>query len=211
MLTGGANPDETLPMVVAIHGLGDDPRSFAGLVHGLAAKARVILPQGLSAHEPGWSWFSGHARDEDVAALSAGVREAADRIAGAVAELAEDRPTAGKPIVTGFSQGGILTFALAVHHPELVDAAFPVGGWLPPPLWPASKPARTPPIQALHGTADPAVEFAPTEQAVIQLKSLGFPVTLHAYPGVRHAIPPAMRAQLHELLRGAVSQAGTSD
>ena len=30
-LTGGAQPDEVLPLVVAVHGLGDRPENFRGL------------------------------------------------------------------------------------------------------------------------------------------------------------------------------------
>ncbi len=60
-----------------------------------------------------------------------GILRAAAALAAAIERVAAERPTRGKAIVTGFSQGGALTFALALHHPRVVGAAFPMGGWVP--------------------------------------------------------------------------------
>ena len=49
-----------------------------------------------------------------------------------VAKLAGKR----RPIVTGFSQGGILSFAMAARHPNEVRYAFPVAGSCPGPILP---------------------------------------------------------------------------
>src|SRR5262245_29161383 len=40
LTTGGANPSETLPMIIAIHGLGDRPEAFSELFSGFDVKAR---------------------------------------------------------------------------------------------------------------------------------------------------------------------------
>lgn len=204
---GDASPEDPLPMIVAIHGLGDDPRNFRGLLEGVEGPARLILPRAIDEWEggDGWSWFPVRARDGDPEGLSRGIENAANVVAAGIAELEKSRPTVGKPIVTGFSQGGMLTFELAVHHGELFAAAFPVGGHLPPPLWPekVDDPSAYPPIIALHGDADPAVELGPTQAAVDQLRGLGLDADIHVYPEVGHAIPPPMRAELHQLLRDA--------
>ena len=46
----------------------------------------------------------------------------------------------GKVVVTGFSQGGMLSYALALHHPELIEYALPISGMLPEVLWPTTPP-----------------------------------------------------------------------
>lgn len=207
-VTAGADPDAALPMIVAIHGLGDDPRNFVGLLADFDRPARLILPRAVDPWEggDGWSWFPVRARDQDPEGLGRGIASSADVIAEGLQELTKSRPTVGKPIVTGFSQGGMLTFALGVHHPELFGAAYPVGGWLPPPLWPqeVGDPTTYPPIVALHGDADPAVKIEPTRESVAQLQKLGLKAELHEYPGIRHAIPPSMRQELHQLLRDSL-------
>ncbi len=207
MVLGGADPETPLPMIVAIHGLGDTPDNFRHLLEQFPEPVRVILPRGIDPTDGGgWSWFPIRARDPDVEALSAGIGSAADHIAKGLRALQESRPTVGKPIVTGFSQGGMLTFTLAVHHPDVVGHAIAVGGWLPPPLVPESKDDATefPPIHALHGTADPAVRYEPTVAAIEALKTGGFSVELTSYEGVEHVITPPMRRDLYDRLTDAL-------
>ncbi len=208
LVTAGADPNAELPMIIAIHGLGDSPEGFQSLLADFDRPARVILPRALDPHEPGWSWFPIRARDADVEGLAAGIDHAADTLAPAIAELSKQRPTRGKPILTGFSQGGMLSFALAVEHGELFSVALPVGGWLPPPLWPKpdADPKLAPPIIAFHGDADRAVKLEPTEDAVKHLQSAGYAVQLEVYAGVGHAIPPDIRADLFDAIRSALDQ-----
>ncbi|MEM9459732.1 MAG: dienelactone hydrolase family protein [Myxococcota bacterium] len=207
VVLGGADPSTPLPMLVAIHGLGDTPDNFRHLLDGFGEPVRVILPRGLDPTDAGgWSWFPIRARDPNVEALATGIAEAARRVSLGLAQLQASRPTVGKPIVTGFSQGGMLTFTLAVHHPEVVGHAIAIGGWLPPPLVPqALDPERSyPPLHALHGTADAAVAYAPTQAAVEALAGLGLSVELTSYEGVGHMIPPPMRRDLYDRLTDAV-------
>lgn len=207
VVLGGADPSTPLPMLVAIHGLGDTPDNFRHLLDGFGEPVRVILPRGLDPVEAGgWSWFPIRARDPDVEALANGIAEAARRISAGLEQLQTSRPTVGKPIVTGFSQGGMLTFTLAVHHPQVVGHAIAVGGWLPPPLVPeALDPGQTyPSLHALHGTADAAVAYAPTQAAVEALAGLGLSAELTSYEGVGHMIPPPMRRDLYDRLTDAV-------
>lgn len=208
VVLGTTDPEQPLPMIVAIHGLGDAPDNFVHLLDELPEPVRVILPRGLDpVPEGGFSWFPIRARDPDVASLAAGIDRAAARIADGIRALTASRPTVGKPIVTGFSQGGMLTFALAVRHPDVVGHAVAVGGWLPPPLWPQAKAdGPRPTIDALHGTADVAVPYEPTQQAVQALQALGWTTTLTTYEGVGHAIPPPMRRDLHDRLTDALHE-----
>ncbi|MEZ4451232.1 MAG: dienelactone hydrolase family protein [Nannocystaceae bacterium] len=207
-VTGGADPESALPMIVAIHGLGDRPENFGRIFAGLRTPARVILPAGLDPSGDGFSWFPVRARSRDVVGLARGLKTAADRLAPFVEALPAARPTQGKPVVTGFSQGGMLSFALAVDHPALVAAAFPVGGWLPPPLWPEDPPpAGAPPIVALHGEVDAVVALAPTRDAVDRLRELGWDARLETYGAVAHQISAPMRSDLFRLVTAALGAA----
>lgn len=207
LVTGDAAATDELPMVIAIHGLGDRPENFAGLLQGLTTPARVILPAGLKPSDDGFSWFDIRARSRDVEALAKGIGDASDTLATFIDTVSAERPTLGKPIVTGFSQGGMLSFAIAAGHPESVSAAFPVSGWLPPPLWPEAGPKGAPtPVVALHGDADNAVLIEPTRLAVDRLQELGYPVELREYPEVRHQITAEMRTVLWSLLRTATEE-----
>lgn len=208
-ILGDAKPDDALPMIVAIHGLGDDPDNFAHLFDTYGGTARLILPQGVDETDNGgWSWFPVRARSSDVEGLARGIDASADKIAAAIDVLLAKRPTVGAPIVTGFSQGGMLAFTLAIEHPDQVGFAIPIGGWLPPPLWPEAGPSDAhPKVVALHGTADNAVRHEPTKDAVEALVAKGYAVELMSYEGVRHAIPPQERTDLFDLLDDALAAA----
>jgi phospholipase/carboxylesterase len=198
VITGGAAAEDPLPMVVAIHGLGDDPRAFAALFDGFPHRARVILPRGIETFEEGgWAWFPIRARDLAPVDLARSLEGAARRVDAAVVELQRTRPTLGKPIVTGFSQGGMMSFALAILHPEHYAAARPIGGWLPPLLWPEQPTAISyPPIVAWHGGEDTIVPLEPTREAVETLRAAGLAVELRVEDGVGHTITPTMQRDL---------------
>ena len=184
-----------MPLVVAIHGMGDTPEHFARVFDGFPVAARFVFPRAPSPYGGGFSWFHYPPTSQDE--LASGVAAAADQVAALLVDLRRTRPTTGAPIVTGFSQGGFLSFAVAVRHPDVVAAAFPVSGSLPTALWPAALPdAAPPPIFALHGDADPVVKIEPTRAAVAHLRAIGWPVELHQHAGVGHTIDAATRTEL---------------
>lgn len=207
LVTGGAKAADRLPLIVAMHGLGDRPESFVGLVDRFDSPARIVLPRAPDAYSDGFSWFE-YRDGMDEVRIARGVERAVEKLARAITQIARERPTRGKPIVTGFSQGGILSFALAVRHPELVGAAYPISGELPAPLLDQAADAGTfPPITALHGTADSRIPFARAERSVAALTKRGIAVELKAYAGVSHTISPDMQRALFQLLAAACAKA----
>lgn len=205
-VTGGAGARDALPMIVAIHGLGDRPESLLAALRGFDTPARLIAPRGIQPFSDGYSWFPlrGDLAGEEV---GRGISSAAEGIAALIRRLEAERPTRGKAIVTGFSQGGALTLALATQHPEIVGAAFPIGGWMPPSTAPAAV-AGLPPIVALHGDADTRVPIGPTRDAIAALASRGARAELVAYPGVGHTITAEMRRDLERMIREAIARSG---
>jgi phospholipase/carboxylesterase len=199
-MTGGARPDERVPMIVALHPMGGDPADFLPLLRRYRRRARLILPYG---HPSGgmYIWYD-FGRD-DVAGTR--VTREADRIAGALTALVAARPTIGKPLVTGFSQGGIMTFALAVTHPEALAAAFPISGLLPPSLYPSAalssqppRPATLPPVAAFHGASDLAVPTQGARASIAELQRAGYTAELREYAGVEHDISDEEDAEILE-------------
>ena len=209
-ITGGAAAEDALPLVIGIHGHGDKPESYSGLFEGFPAKARFVFPYG-DPHGEGFSWFAVSPRFNPDS-LAAGTERAGHRLAAMIAALTTARPTVGRPIVTGFSQGGILGYTLAVLHPESLGEAFPVSGLLAPPHWPSTwavgkTQAR---IEAFHGDADPVVPIAVDRQGAARLRAVGFSVELHEYPGVVHTVSAEMRRDLHAAVGGAVRRAAAA-
>ncbi|MBI4820908.1 MAG: dienelactone hydrolase family protein [Deltaproteobacteria bacterium] len=204
-VTAGADPSTRLPMIVAIHGLGDRPDQFAKLFDGYQRPARIILPRAPLPWQGGFAWFPFRVRDQDESQLAAGIEDAADRVSALIEALVRERPTLGRPVITGFSQGGMTTFRVAAERPELIRAALPIGGLLPPALFPTASRATKPRIRGFHGEVDPAVPLAGARQAIQAFQAAGYSAVLLEYPNTGHFIPPAMRADLMNALAAATA------
>lgn len=207
LIRGNASADETLPMLIVIHGLGDKPsRDWLSAIDlDPQLKARMILPQAPTPYGQGFAWFPYRLRDQDDSSLAEGISHAEAGLTRAIEQLTRMRPTRGRVIVCGFSQGGMLSFALALAHPQLFQQALPISGRLPEALWPARKPqGYVPAIVALHGNADPVVSFDADAKLVQHLRDLQFPAEIAAYEGVGHHISQAMSARLRAELSSAV-------
>ena len=217
--TGGAGSDGAadLPLIIAIHGLGDRPESFIRLFDGFEVPARIVVPRAPTGWGPGYSWFplpSSEAGSRER--FENGLIDSAARIAELIAALSSQSGGAARPVVvTGFSQGGMLSFAVAALHPRSVNAAFPVAGLLPPDVGPrqsiAADPtgdaANLPTVEALHGDADRRVPVSGAESTVQRLRAAGYRASVRLYPGVGHTISAAMRKDLFDSLGRSLTEA----
>lgn len=211
VLSGGARADQRLPMLVAVHGLGDSPQGFATMWKELPVAARIILPQAPRPYGRGYSWFS---MDEDDQQRAASLHEDAGLLVELISGLRQSRPTVGRPVLTGFSQGGMLTFAVAVLYPRSLEAAFPVGGLLPMGLLQSGlvrsgspSAVRYPTIVAFHGSNDTRVPISRARDTIDALTAWGLQARLREYPGVGHAISARMRRELFEEISHALPTA----
>jgi phospholipase/carboxylesterase len=203
--TLGGRDDEPLPWIVAIHGLGDTPEAFVGLLDGVPLRAHVLAPRALYPYGRGFDWFRQRVTG-DPERLAEAVNDAAERLVKWIDVRAREEQNVGRPVVLGFSQGGILTFALAVQHPEVFRAAAALGGQLPRPLWPSTKPNVALPLLALHGSDDRTVPVAPTRALTAHLDELGYQVVLLEFPGVAHRVPLEMQTRLVDFIARELDQ-----
>jgi phospholipase/carboxylesterase len=209
IVRGGAGADDTLPLLIVIHGLGDHPHPdwLYAIDLDPKLKARMILPQAPTPYGRGFAWFPYRFGDRNDVALAGGISEAEARLAQLIEALRAQRPTRGRAVVCGFSQGGMLSYALALAHPELVSFALPISGELPSPMWPAGRPKRgaSPKIVALHGTTDTVVSFEADDAFAQHLRGKGYPITLLPFEGVGHHISEAMSARAKTELSAAIA------
>ncbi len=202
-LAAGATAGARLPLLIALHGLGDTPENFAPLFDGLRTPARVLVLRAPTRFGDGWSWFAARATASEDA-WRAGMDAAATALLERVRALAADPRTCGAPVLTGFSQGGMLTFALAARDAPLTRA-LPVGGMLPAALYPRARPRV--PVEAFHGGADTRVLFHDAHDTVGAFLRLGANAVLHPYPDVEHTIDPTERADLLASIDRALREA----
>lgn len=168
--------DDKSPLVVAMHGMGDSNVNFSRAFADFPGKAELLFPRGPLAHGDGFAWYP-RVYDDDVQANA--IRDADATLWPAVMKHAHGRPI----IVTGFSQGAVMSYALAALHPHDIVHAFPIAGRLPVPLLPTHAAA---PITAFHGTADTMIPIDTDRETNTAFKTAGGPTELREYPGVEH-------------------------
>jgi phospholipase/carboxylesterase len=180
------------PLVVAMHGMGDVPFNFSRAWADFPGTAELLFPRGPLTHDDGFAWYE----PGDDALSARQVRDADAQLWPAIVKHAHGRPI----IVTGFSQGGVMSYALAALHPHDIVHAFPVSGRLPDPLLPTAAAA---PITAFHGTADPIIPIEMDRSVSAAFKAAGGPTELREYEGVKHrfvAMEPDIFAAIVEAL-----------
>ncbi len=180
--TGGAKLTESLPIVVFFHSLGSKPEGFVKFFDGISQKARIVLPRGRESYGSGPAWWTLRSKTEDQDTLAAQMGSEGAAMAEFVEEANRCLGGVGKPVITGHSQGGMMTYAVAAAAPGAVRAAVPVSGWLPTKLWPRA----LPPTYAIHGTADKTVDYARTEDFILRAQGAGMPIEWTPIPGKAH-------------------------
>lgn len=206
VVLGDADFDEPLPMVLLLHGRGDRPRVPGGPFGRAPTAMRLILPRAPTPLGTGFTWLPVSITERKTALLASSLATRAAQLVALVEGLVEERPTLGKPIVAGFSQGAMLAFTLALQHPESFSVALPAAGWVPPYLMPdvSPPPERRVRIRTLHGTVDPIVPIEPTLEVVARLQELSWDIELEPFDGVAHTMSQEMNARFEEWLEEAL-------
>ena len=104
-------------------------------------------------------------------------------------------------------EGGMITYAVALKHPERIGLAIPIAAALPEPLLTRNRTsAKTPPIRAFHGQADTVIPWTAAQKTHQMFKSQGYDATLRSYGGVHHTIPAEMQNEIYNTLAEAVAR-----
>ncbi|WP_020213568.1 alpha/beta hydrolase [Flavobacterium rivuli] len=106
---------------------------------------------------------------------------------------------ANQVYLCGFSQGGIVSYSIALTHPELVKGIAVMSGRLLPEIKPFAAPdakLKKLDIFISHGTADNVLTIDWAHAARAYLKEHGLTPDYHEYAGAGHEINKAMFADL---------------
>lgn len=182
------------PLVIFLHGSGErGDDNEKQLVHGGQMflnpynrdnyPAYVIFPQC-----PEGKWWTYDRKPEDFDRLPF-----ADTLTTELASVKElidnylKRPEVDKSriYVIGFSMGGVGTYDLVLHNPELFAAAVPISGGIASGHMNAAKGVS---FRIFHGDADNSVPVECSRRAYRELKAAGGNVEYIEIPGGKHGI-----------------------
>jgi len=166
-----------VPLIIALHGYGGRAENFPKLWRRAAAKksAIVVAPWGHSPIYNGSSWTD--------------LFEAETIVELTIDWVAERYPIDRQRIVlSGFSQGGYMSYAIAVRRPELFAGVIPMGsGYVPSFDKPPQAGEHRPRYYFMIGVDDKSV--AQTKRAAADFEAAGYEVDLRVYPQSGHSFP----------------------
>lgn len=201
---GAPSAAQDLPVIIGLHWIRSDPAEFRPYLTHIGAPVRVVLVRGRYAAASGYSFFP--VAPHNYYKLPASEKRLAliaetDALARFIRAIADKYPARIKPMLVGASQGGDLTYAIALRHGDLVSLAAPLLGTLDASLITPQSRAALPPVSAFDGEDDPIVPAAAARSYQTSLRQAGYTASLRIYPGVAHDIPDVMREDMHRQFR----------
>jgi phospholipase/carboxylesterase len=178
-----------LPTLLTLHGRGANAFDLLGLAPYLCGgRFQMICPQGpletpIGPQNVGYAWYPmSNGAAPDVETMISSQR----KLQRFLDECLETYPIDPKKLVAlGFSQGGVMSYSLALPQPDRFAALAVLSSWLPKELLPRlNVPAGVQSLPTLiqHGTEDPMIRVDRAHASVEMLRSLRVPLTFREYP-----------------------------
>lgn len=188
---------KNLPLVIALHWSSSTPDEFAEYMTGFKKPVRILLLEGPYSHpREGFSFFVRSpnnyyemSADGKMTNLLAEGEKLSKFIADATALYTPKK----KPVIIGASQGGDLSYVIAIRYGSLISGSFPLLATVDERIVNNSF-AKSAPINSYHGSDDPIVPIATAGQHIKLLQTSGYKAKLHTYKGAKHGIPHLMQA-----------------
>lgn len=187
--------NETNPLLLLLHGYGSNEEDLFSFASELPEEYYVISARAPYEMMHGsYAWYAiNFDADENKFSDIGQAQQSRDLIAGFIAELVERYPIdADNVTLIGFSQGSILSYAVALSYPEKVQRIVAMSGYLNPEIATADfakNDLGNLKIFASHGTVDQVIPVQWAQNSIPVLKQLGISVVYKEYP-VGHGVAP---------------------
>ena len=198
------------PTILTLHGRGANALDLLGLAPNLCnGKFLMICPQGpletpIGPGALGYAWYPmSMGGPPDVGAILSSREKLQTFLDECLARYPID---AKKLAVLGFSQGGVMSYSLALAEPERFAALAVLSSWLPKELVPElsiKEAVQALPVLVQHGSQDPLIEVQRARESVEQLRALRVPLTYREYD-MGHEITPRSLSDLSAWLQEKV-------
>src|SRR5207245_1943089 len=190
---------DPLPLVFVLHGRGADANDLADLAPMMGGGYRFIFPNAPEPFEPapgfqfGYMWFEGWPGELDS------IKKSRDILLIFIDEILRRYATPpGKVILSGFSQGGLMSLDVGFRTKQKIAGIVVMSGALyeddPPPF------SRDIPVLMVHGTEDDMIPVLAARRTRRILESHGLKLEYHEFP-MGHFVTPESIAVVAEFVR----------
>lgn len=180
------------PLVIFLHGYGSNEQDLFGIKDELPRQYTYLSVRApMTLEEGSYQWF----RKKGEGAYNGetdDLKTSRQVLLDFVAQAAKKYHTeTDKVFLVGFSQGAIMSYEVALRHPEAVGGIAALSGRILPVLKSELKPdEKRQPLAIFigHGTADKRLPYTDGTEADSLLQSLSLKPEFHAYEGIGHSI-----------------------
>ncbi|MCF6132180.1 alpha/beta hydrolase [Flavobacterium wongokense] len=183
------------PLLLLLHGYGSNEEDLFSFASELPEEYYVVSAQApFDMMYGSYAWYAiNFDADENKFSDIGQARASRDIIAGFIDELVASYPIdANNVTLIGFSQGSILSYAVALSYPDKVQRVVAMSGYLNTEIAVddfASNDFGNLKIFASHGTVDQVIPVDWARNSIPVIENLGIPVVYKEYP-VGHGVAP---------------------
>ncbi|MNI53236.1 Carboxylesterase 2 [compost metagenome] len=180
------------PLVIFLHGYGSNEQDLFGIKDELPSAYNYLSVRApMVMQEGSYQWF----RKKGEGAYNGetdDLKSSGQLLLDFVVQATKKYHTQPEKVfLVGFSQGAIMSYEVALRHPEAVGGIAALSGRILPVLKSELKPDEKRQSLAIfigHGTADQRLPFSDGTEANSLLQSISLEPEFHAYQGVGHSI-----------------------
>jgi len=201
-----ANADETaknLPLIIALHWMRSTPEEFSQYMDAFKTPVRILLVEGNYPYKEGFSFYpttpDNYYKMSDDNKMKILLDES-DKLAKFIKAATILYPSNKKPIIIGASQGGDLSYMIAIRHNDLISLSCPLLATLDNRVIAKSKSKPAAPIIAFHGEEDPIVNISAAKNHIKLLKKNGYNAKINTYKDVKHDVSDVMKSDYTKLI-----------
>lgn len=204
-----SNSQSELPLLIVMHSAGSTPDIYRERVRDLGFPTRIIYLQAPHAFENGFTFFRfepDNYYELDKEGKHEVILKETERLSTFISLVTKRYQPSMKPLVMGASQGGDLSYMLAIKYPELISGAIPLLATLDEKLMDSDfNVDHRVPVKVYHGVDDSVVSIDDARSQVAYLNSNNLDIELIEIKGCDHQITQEMidgfKQQISEILR----------
>ena len=197
---------ENAPALILLHGYGSDENDLFSFAEEMPEELFIISAKAPYPMQPyGNAWYAIHFDNEngkfsdDIQAI-----KSRDTIATFIDQVIENYPVdASKINLLGFSQGSILSYAVALTYPEKIDNVIALSGYINKEIFGQDylkNDLSQLSFYCSHGSADQVIPVDWARRTKPFLENLGVDFTYSEFP-VGHGVAPQNFFELKEWLQ----------
>ena len=197
------NSTQNLPIIIGLHWMSSSPDEFQTYLNQIKEPARVILLEGNYPYKGGFSFYPVEPENYykmDADSKMKVVENEGEKLSKFITSVSKKYKSTKKPILIGASQGGDLSYYIAIHHANIIGLSCPLLATIDNRLIKKTRKTSKVKIVAFHGEKDPIVKVTDAKTHVEILNDKSFNAQIYTYPGVEHDISDTMQHDFSALI-----------